>query len=45
MILDIFGYTYERFLLFLFGDPSGRLETEGEEIMLMAIKFLILGRG
>ncbi|CAD8209393.1 unnamed protein product [Paramecium pentaurelia] len=50
MILDIYGYTYDRFLQFLLGDQTTKqqdqpLQTEGEEIMLMAIKFLILGRG
>ncbi|CAK62836.1 unnamed protein product (macronuclear) [Paramecium tetraurelia] len=50
MILDIYGYTYDRFLQFLLGDQTTKqqdqpLQTEGEEIMLMATKFLILGRG
>ncbi|CAD8122370.1 unnamed protein product [Paramecium sonneborni] len=50
MVLDIYGYTYDRFLQFLLGDQTTKqqdqpLQTEGEEIMLMAIKYLILGRG
>ncbi|CAD8200746.1 unnamed protein product [Paramecium pentaurelia] len=50
MILDIYGYTYDRFLQFVLGDPSSKqqeqpLQTEGEEIMLMAVKFMMLGRG
>lgn len=42
-MLDLFGYSYERFMMFLLGDPvpkSGKdSHTEGEEIMLMALKF------
>ncbi|CAK63963.1 unnamed protein product (macronuclear) [Paramecium tetraurelia] len=50
MILDIYGYTYDRFLQFVLGDPNNKqqeqpLQTEGEEIMLMAVKFMMLGRG
>lgn len=47
--MELFGYSYDRFMTILLGDlnriTDKEAHTEGEEIMLMGLKFLMLGRG